>query len=341
MEEFLISINQDIKDIFDHNIETTKAYVVPTRNDPTLTFPIGADKKGKLIETCVLMIDIRNSTKISRNLKNDKIRLGKIYSAFIYAMATIADEFGYVRNIVGDRIMVVFEPGDCFSQAVNCAALMNTVARRILKKHVAIEDFKIGIGIEYGEMLVLKTGIRKRHEEQSEYKNLVWVGDAANTASKLCDFSNKDYSSPIFKVTYENMKGEKVLKGFKPFKPSLLNIGLNPLLRQPEPEYEYKFSTEICTANLNYQEFAKSIVVGVNGWEYDGKKVTNFSLEKRNGTTASILMSGKVFREYKNAEPKSIHLERITSFDYPDKPFTGSGIYGGHLILPEISKIKI
>lgn len=341
MEEFLNSINQDIKDIFEHNIETTKAYVVPTRNDPTLTFPIGADKKGKLIETCVLMIDIRNSTKISRNLRNDKIRLGKIYSAFIFAMATIADEYGYVRNIVGDRIMVVFEPGNCFVQAVNCAALMNTVARRILKNHVAIDDFKIGIGIEYGEMLVLKTGIRKKHEEQSEYKNLVWVGDAANTASKLCDFSTKDYSSPIFNVTYENIKGEKVLKEFKPFKPSLLNIGLNPLLSHPEPEYEYKFSTEICTTNLNYQEFAKSIVVGANGWEYEGKKVTNFSLEKRIGTTASILMSGKVFKEFKNAEPKSIHLSRITPFDYPDKPFTGSGVYGGHLILPEISKIKI
>ena len=69
MEEFLNEINQDIKDIFQYNIETTNAYVVPNRNDPCLTFPIGADKKGKLLETCVLMIDIRNSTKLSRILK--------------------------------------------------------------------------------------------------------------------------------------------------------------------------------------------------------------------------------------------------------------------------------
>ena len=133
------------------------------------------------------------------------MKLGKIYSSFIYAMTSIADEYGYVRNIVGDRVMVVFEPKDCFVNAINCAAVMHSVATRILAKHIAIEDFKIGIGIDFGEMLVLKTGIRKKHKEQSEYKSLVWVGDAANTASQLCDFANKNYSSPLFKGSYETL----------------------------------------------------------------------------------------------------------------------------------------
>ncbi len=212
MKDFLQSIADEVKDIFDHEIETSKAYVVPGRNDPALTFGKNQVKKGKLIETCVLFIDIRNSTAMSRALKRDKAKLGKIYSAFIDAMATIADKYGYVRNIIGDRVMVVFEPGNCYVDAVNCAVTMYTVATRILKKYSGLEIFKCGIGIEFGEMLVLKTGIQKRHEEQSEYKNLVWVGDAANIASKLTDLANKEYNSPQFKITYEYLYSSKYLK---------------------------------------------------------------------------------------------------------------------------------
>ncbi len=340
MEDFLNQLNQDIKNIFQFDIETPKAYVVPTRHDPNLTFPIGAVKKGKLLETCVLMIDIRNSTKISRQLRKDKVKLGKIYSAFIYAMTSIADEYGYVRNIVGDRVMVVFEPKDCFENAINCAAVMYSVATRILAKHIAIEDFKIGMGIDFGEMLVLKTGIRKKHEEQSEYKSLVWVGDAANLASKLCDFANKQYSSPLFKVTYEKLTWDRVFKGFKPI-PNRFLYGLNPLLNKPEPEYEMKYQTIISSASLNASDFAINIIVESDGWKYNGSKVTGFIIENRTGATAPILISGKVYAELKKSEPKSIHLAKLSSKDYPDMPYTGSGVYGGYLLIPEINKIKI
>ncbi len=315
MEEFLNEINQDIKDIFQYNIKTTNAYLVPNRNDPCLTFPIGADKKGKLLETCVLMIDIRNSTRISRLLKKDKVKLGKIYSSFIYAMTSIADEYGYVRNIVGDRVMVVFEPANCFVDAINCAVLMYSVASRILAKRTGLEEFKVGIGIDYGEMLVLKTGIQKRFHEQSEHKGLVWVGDVANTASKLCDFASKEYSSPIFKISFDHVSLD-IFSGFKT-------------------------TTVSRNVDLNYMDLAKSITVEPNGWKYDGSKVTNFSIEKRAGTTSPILISGKVYSEFKKAEPKSIYLSKLTSKDYPNKPTTGTGIWGGYLITPEISKIKI
>jgi class 3 adenylate cyclase len=341
MEDFLKEINQDIQAIFQYNIETTNAYVVPTRHDSALTFPIGADKKGKLIETCVLMIDIRNSTKISRQLRKDKIKLGKIYSAFIYAMTNIADEYGYVRNIVGDRIMVVFEPKTCFIDAINCAATMHTVANRILAKHTGLEEFKIGIGIDYGEMLVLKTGIQKRYHEQSEHKGLVWVGDTANSASKLCDFANKNYSSPVFKVTYEYVTMDRKFKGFKPHQSNPLLHRINPAVYKPEPLYEDIYTTTSYTAELNYIDFSNKITVDENGWKYDGRKVTNFNIEKRVGATSPILISGKIFSEYKIAEPKSIYLPKLSLKDYPDRPNTGTGVYGGHLIVPEIIKIKI
>ncbi len=136
MKDLLQSISDDVKDIFNHDIETNKTYSVPGRNDQNLTFGRNQIKKGKLIETCVLFIDIRNSTSMSRTLKNDKAKLGKIYSAFIDAMASIADKYGYVRNIIGDRVMVVFEPSNCYVDAVNCAVVMHTTAVKILKNTV-------------------------------------------------------------------------------------------------------------------------------------------------------------------------------------------------------------
>jgi adenylate cyclase len=315
MEDFLNEINQDIKDIFRYDIETSKTYLVPTRNDASLTFPIGTHKKGKLLETCVLMVDIRNSTKISKLLKNDIVKLGKIYSSFIYAMTNIADEYGYVRNIVGDRVMVVFEPNNCFADAINCAAVMYTVARKILLPHAGLEEFKIGIGVDYGEMLVLKTGIQKRYHEQSEHKGLVWVGDVANTASKLCDFANKEYSSPVFKVTYEKV----TLDIFNSF----------------------KTTSTLISVDLDYINFAKNIIVGPEGMKYDGSKVSGFNIEKRAGITSPILISGKVVTEFKKLVPESIFLSKLTKVEYPNKPFTGSGIFGGAFLVPEISKIKI
>lgn len=310
MEDFLQQLNKDIEDIFKYKIETPNAYVVPTRNDSNLTFQIGADKKGKLLETCVLMIDIRNSTKISRQLRKDKVKLGKIYSAFIYAMTSIADEYGYVRNIVGDRIMVVFEPQDCFTNAINCAAVMYTVATKILAKHVAVDEFKVGIGIDFGEMLVLKTGIRKKHEEQSEYKSLVWIGDTANAASKLCDFANKSYSSPVFKIMYDRFN---VFTG------------------------SYQSRIE----KLSASDFAQKIKILDSEWRYENYKVLDLEVENQTGTTAPVLMSGKVYNEFKKANPTSMNLSRVYERQYPSIPYTGSGVYGGVLHVAEINKIKI
>lgn len=37
-------------------------------------------------------------------------------------------------------------------------------------------DFHCGIGIDYGEMRVIKVGIERKGDENAENKGLVWVG---------------------------------------------------------------------------------------------------------------------------------------------------------------------
>ena len=65
----------------------------------------------KLIDTCVLYIDIRRSTEL--NLTHKPKTVAKLYTAFVRAMSRIArDRKGHVRGIIGDRIMVIFDKKD-------------------------------------------------------------------------------------------------------------------------------------------------------------------------------------------------------------------------------------
>ena len=118
---------------------------------------------------------------------------------------------GHVRNIIGDRVMVVFDKDDCFKKAVNTAILMNSVNKHILNRRIKSIDFKCGIGIDYGKMLIAKAGAVRRGSETEFYRSLVWLGNPANVASKLTDIANKttnSYISGICQGNYYKSIGE-------------------------------------------------------------------------------------------------------------------------------------
>lgn len=98
---------------------------------------------------------------------------------------------GKVRNVIGDRLMVIFDSENCFANAVNTAVLLNSVSKFILNKNFSHDEVKCGIGIDYGKMLVAKAGIIKNGKENTPNKSLVWLGRPANIASKLTDAANK------------------------------------------------------------------------------------------------------------------------------------------------------
>lgn len=176
----------------DFSITTTATKAVPHSSDGAITFPNLDTKEQacKLIDTCVLYIDIRRSTELS--ITHKAATVAKLYSAFVRAMTKCARHFnGHVRGIIGDRVMVIFDCDDCFGKAVNCAILMNSTAKYVINKHFTRNEVQCGIGIDSGKMLATKTGFRRRGHEQHSYKNLVWLGRPANVASKLTDIANK------------------------------------------------------------------------------------------------------------------------------------------------------
>lgn len=173
-------------------ISTTNTNVVPHSDDVAITFP-NLDAKSqscKLIDTCVLYIDIRRSTELS--IQHRPKTVAKLYSAFVRAMTKCARHYGgHVRGIIGDRVMVIFDCDDCFAKAVDCAILMNGTAKYVINKHFKHNEVECGIGIDSGRMLVTKTGFRRNGVQRANYRNLVWLGRPANVASKLTDIANK------------------------------------------------------------------------------------------------------------------------------------------------------
>ena len=178
------------------SIDVVETTMVPHSSDGAITFPnLDDNKQGtKLIDTCVLYIDIRRSTQL--NFAQRPKTVAKLYSAFVRAMTRSARyNKGHVRGIIGDRVMVIFDKKDCFQNAVNCAVTMNSVAKHVINKHFQHGEFECGIGIDAGKMLATKTGIRRRGNQQENYRSLVWLGRPANIASKLTDIANKPEDS--------------------------------------------------------------------------------------------------------------------------------------------------
>lgn len=147
----------------------------------------------------MLFVDIRNS--VALNQETYTKTMGRIYTSFTKSVLRAAAHCGgYVRNIIGDRVMVVFPEDNCYQNAVDCAITINHIAQYVINPQIKNHDFTCGIGIDYGKMRCIKVGVEKHGTENTDNKNLVWIGRPANMASRLCDNANKEVQ--LYKVIH-------------------------------------------------------------------------------------------------------------------------------------------
>lgn len=274
---FLDGITSDIDDIISKSFQYISTKSVPSRHDGNMTFDRGENKIGKLINTCVLYVDIRDS--VSLNGKHSTQTMGRIYSIFTKSVLKAAKHHsGEVRNIIGDRVMIVFPEDNCFVNAVNCAVTINQISSIIAKKFTAVA-FKCGIGVDYGEMRVIKVGMHRQGTIAIDNKNLVWVGKPANFASRLTDVANKKITKTLFRVKYN------------PY---------NFLSFMPGPGIYSLYQMEDV---LTSDEFAKKINYDTTlGITYSGGKFIIFTKEEKVIDFKPIILSEKVFVEYKKLQ---------------------------------------
>lgn len=157
-------------------------------------------------------------------------------------------------------------------------------------------DFKCGIGIDYGEMKVIKVGLQRKGSERGENKNLVWIGYPANIASRLTDTANKEIEEDIFKVKRNPINPRAI----RPY------MGLSPLFSKPlyDPAAPLYLST-VETVEMTVGEFANTISSIKEGDLYmTGGKFISFSKEKKKNNYPPILMTEKVYNGFKKEKPE-------------------------------------
>ena len=152
------------------------------------------------------------STSVARPLSptNDKRpTLAKIYRAFISEMvAVLNSEFLHVLvNIVGDCVWAVYKTtftnhiDDVFGMRLSKQILASSCLIYHLGKN-GIDPLKIGIGIDYGRVLMIKAGY-----SGSAINDVVYMGDVVNRAAHLAHEAGRGWNDPIFagSVLYSNL----------------------------------------------------------------------------------------------------------------------------------------
>ena len=344
LEDFKTEVSDEVAAILaaDFTVTATATKSVPHSGDPVITFPNLDAKtlKTKILESCVLYIDIRRSTEL--NLQHKPHTVSKLYSAFVRAMTRCAQRNnGHVRGIIGDRVMCLFDSDNCFVDAVETAQSMNSVAKYVINKHFKANEVSCGIGIDYGRMLVTKTGFRRHGHEQQNYRSLVWLGRPANVASKLTDLAGKageTRQEPIVQVAQKpdplmslGLNALGALRFGGSSNGVLQALAQTPALASSVDDWQWR--------DVELKEFIdgfeKNYVTGE--WTHKLPRLQSFFLSSRTvtirSTTPTILMTKAVFEGYKAARPDASSTKEGW---YKERALKVSGysgkVYGGDVI---------
>ncbi len=277
-------VEEDIKDVINTSFIHAATNLVPNSEDPSLTFERNVQKKGKVIETCVLYVDIRDSVAMAEKLPAQV--MAKIYTAFIKTVIKISRHHnGSTRNIIGDRVMLVFPAQDCYKNAVSCAISINHLANNIFIKYFNTANFKCGIGVDFGELRVIKVGIQRNGIEKSENKGLVWTGKPANLASRLTDVANKNKTIQYYEVT---MYPSNI--------PNRFTFYPKPRIQFPGSALPSKYLSTTKTIEMNIENFANSLSINNEGEvSISGGKLVSFKKANKTINYPPILITERVY----------------------------------------------
>lgn len=194
-----------IREILNASNYNENAPEIPTRNQ--LTFD-----NGFYIENiCSLFVDIRSSSQLPKQYQ--KRVLARIYRSYISEVVAILNSNLHCQeiNIVGDCVSAVFNGqtidrcSSVFYTSGQINSIVHLLNEELAPKYNNYVPIKIGIGIAYGQILMVKAGYKG-----SGINEVVWMGDVVNEASNLCNQANKNGNATILLSNsfFERLKPE-------------------------------------------------------------------------------------------------------------------------------------
>ena len=157
--------------------------VSPTVLQEILAGNLAGGISAKTALVCVMFTDIRGFTGISESLSPEAVT--SLLTRYFDRMVGSVHRFdGTMDKFMGDGMMVLFSapiglPNPCES-AVRCGVDMVEQLRKLNEEFAAegLPPVEIGIGINYGKVVVGNIGSTERH-------NYSAIGDAVNVASRI------------------------------------------------------------------------------------------------------------------------------------------------------------
>ena len=167
---------------------------------------------GEQKKIAVLFSDIRNFTPfVESHLSYDVVHILNRY--FFQMGEAIIQHKGFIDKYMGDGIMAMFglncsSSGEACLNAVKAGIQMQEnlcFLNQYLQDHFSVQ-FKIGVGIHFGEVIVGEMG----HPDSQQFTA---IGDAVNLASRVESMTKKAGTNfLITRDVYKNVKG-KIKKG--------------------------------------------------------------------------------------------------------------------------------
>lgn len=200
----LEEISSAIVQIFKTEWNTREGQVVPEAADVKM----GNDAVE--LDATILYADLKDSTGLVSGYKN--WFAAEIYKAYLLgACEIIKNNDGVITSFDGDRVMAVFIGSSKNTAAAKAALQINYIVTQVINPKI-IEiypnsTYKVqqAVGIDTCKVFVARTGIRGDND-------LVWVGNAANIAAKLCSIRS-GYSSYLTTEVYDKMHDSSKLGG--------------------------------------------------------------------------------------------------------------------------------
>lgn len=166
-----------------------------TLDDEDASLDCAVHQAGREARLAILFSDIRGFTTFSENaLPYDVVH---VLNRYFYQMGeAILAHGGYLDKYIGDGIMALFGVA-CNDAEVNCRNAVHAGLRMLdelenfnayLKRNFGCE-FKIGIGIHFGEAVIGELGHPRRRQVTA-------IGDAVNMASRI-ESATKDCGVPM------------------------------------------------------------------------------------------------------------------------------------------------
>lgn len=184
---------------------------------------LSAGVSAETAEVCVLFSDIRGFTALSESL-TPEMTTTVLTRYFDRMVACVHQYEGTIDKFIGDGMMVLFGAPraavDPCGDAVRCACDMTAALKKLNEEFAAdgLPPLFIGIGINYGTVVVGNIGSTERH-------NYSAIGDAVNVASRLEGLTKRLGTTIVLTESVKSRLGagfgliafgEQVLRGHSP-----------------------------------------------------------------------------------------------------------------------------